>query len=80
MVFQCPGGTKFQQRTMVCDHWNHVKCQLSDQYYAANLRIGQKHMNFIDDGNFIMLTNTKLFPGESEMAEVLKMFHDIGDH
>lgn len=51
MAFECPGGTRFQQRTMVCDHWNQVKCSLSDQYYAANLRIGQKHLNFIDDGN-----------------------------
>ncbi len=51
MAFECPTGTRFQQRTMVCDHYNQVKCHLSADYYHANLRIGQKDLKFIDDGN-----------------------------
>jgi hypothetical protein len=49
MAFECPGGTRFQQRTMVCDHYNQVKCEQSAKFYHSNLRIGQKHLNFIDD-------------------------------
>lgn len=49
MAFECPGGTRFQQRTMVCDHQHLVDCFDSEQYFHSNLRIGQPDVNFIDD-------------------------------
>eukprot|EP00093_Oithona_nana_P012155 12155.XXX_485606_493248_1 [CDS] Oithona nana genome sequencing. len=49
MAFECPRGTRFQQRTMVCDHEHLVQCHNSEQYFHSNLRIGQANLNFIDD-------------------------------
>ncbi len=51
MAFECPVGTRFQQRTMVCDHAHGVDCKTSDRFYEANQRIGQKDRKFIDDDN-----------------------------
>ena len=49
MAFECPRGTRFQQRTMVCDHEHLVECHQSAKYFHSNLRIGQANVNFIDD-------------------------------
>lgn len=49
MAFECPRGTRFQQRTMVCDHQHLVECHNSAKYFHSNLRIGQANLNFIDD-------------------------------
>ena len=49
MAFECPQGTRFQQRTMVCDHEHLVECHQSAKYFHSNLRIGQANLNFIDD-------------------------------
>ena len=51
MAFECPAGTRFQQRTMVCDHEHLVECQNSEKYFHSNLRIGQANLNFIDDNH-----------------------------
>ena len=51
MAFECPAGTRFQQRTMVCDHKHLVECQNSEKYFHSNLRIGQANLNFIDDNH-----------------------------
>ena len=56
MAFHCPEGTRFQQRSMVCDHWNSVNCKQSEKFYSANLRIGQRNLKLIDDID----TNSKL--------------------
>ena len=53
MAFECPQGTRFQQRTMVCDHWHMVNCESSSQFYDANLRIGQRNLRLIDDFGII---------------------------
>ena len=39
MKFSCPQGTKFQQRTLVCDHAHSVDCQNSYNYFRNNLNI-----------------------------------------
>ncbi|TRY77082.1 hypothetical protein TCAL_02705 [Tigriopus californicus] len=49
LAFNCPRGTRFQQRTMVCDHWFMVNCENSASFYDGNLRIGQPGVNFLDD-------------------------------
>ena len=49
MACECPEGTRFQQRTMVCDHWYMVNCEISDRFYDTNLRIGQRNLRLIDD-------------------------------
>jgi hypothetical protein len=48
IMFSCPTGTKFQQRTLVCDHAYAVNCGESQKYFRNNERIGKKHLNFID--------------------------------
>ncbi len=48
MAFECPLGTRFQQRTMVCDHQYMVDCRSSHRYYDTNLRIGQRNLKLID--------------------------------
>ena len=42
MLFSCPQGTKFQQRTLVCDHAHQVNCEDSEKYYKNNENIGKK--------------------------------------
>ena len=48
MMFSCPQGTKFQQRTLVCDHAYAVNCDESQKFFKNNERIGKKNINFID--------------------------------
>jgi hypothetical protein len=48
ILFSCPTGTKFQQRTLVCDHAYSVNCQDSQKYFRNNERIGKKYLDFID--------------------------------
>ena len=55
MAFECPLGTKFQQRTMVCAHARQVQCQESARFYSNNLRIGQRDQRLLD-GIFVSLT------------------------
>ncbi|RZB40969.1 hypothetical protein BDFB_005302 [Asbolus verrucosus] len=47
--YTCPNATLFQQRMLICDHWYMVNCSKSEDDYAANLRIGQREMPFVDD-------------------------------
>jgi Chitin binding Peritrophin-A domain len=49
ITFECPEGTRFQQRTMVCDHEYSVNCSDAFKYYDANLRIGHRNVNLLDD-------------------------------
>ena len=49
ITFECPEGTRFQQRTMVCDHSYSVNCSDSFKFYDANLRIGHRNVNLLDD-------------------------------
>ena len=37
--YLCPNMTVFNQRFMVCDHWNHVNCSNSGEYYKLNKRM-----------------------------------------
>jgi len=39
MKFSCPKGTKFQQKTLVCDHAYSVHCQDSYKYFRNNINI-----------------------------------------
>ena len=39
--FLCPQGTKFDQRTMVCDFAKKVKCHNSSNYFHRNVIIHQ---------------------------------------
>jgi len=48
MPFECPYGTRFQQRNMVCAHAGQVDCGDSERFYHMNLRIGQRHRKLID--------------------------------
>ena len=48
MMFSCPPGTKFQQRTLVCDHAYAVHCDEGQKYFKNNERIGKKNIHFID--------------------------------
>jgi hypothetical protein len=48
MLFSCPLGTKFQQRTLVCNHAYEVNCKDSKKYFQNNERIGKKNLDFID--------------------------------
>ncbi len=53
MSFECPEGTRFEQRTMVCHHWEDVadqRCRQSHLFYSANLRIGRSGAKLIEDG------------------------------
>merc|ERR1711872_171148 len=42
MIFSCPQGTKFQQRTLVCDHAHSVNCPDSSKYFENNTKIWKK--------------------------------------
>ena len=44
-LFSCPQGTKFQQRTLVCDHAHQVNCEDSEKYYKNSENSGK--MNII---------------------------------
>ena len=48
MAFECPRGTRFEQRTMTCHHYYNVKCESSADFYHMNLRIGQRNLKLID--------------------------------
>merc|ERR1711874_164522 len=45
MLFSCPQGTKFQQRTLVCDHAHSVNCQDSTKYFKNNHKIWQNNQD-----------------------------------
>ena len=36
-AFLCPEGTKFNQRTLVCDHSRMVQCDEASSYYHKNV-------------------------------------------
>ena len=38
-AFLCPEGTKFNQRTLVCDHAAKVKCHQASSFFHRNLVI-----------------------------------------
>ena len=49
LLFSCPEGTRFQQRTMVCSHWHMVQCRDSDKHWHLNLRIGHRGQRLIEE-------------------------------
>ena len=49
ITFECPEGTRFQQRTMVCDHSYSVNCSDAYKFFDGNLRIGHRNVNLLDD-------------------------------
>lgn len=40
--FLCPEGTKFNQRTFVCDHAARVKCSEAGNFFHRNLILQQE--------------------------------------
>lgn len=74
LAFNCPRGTKFQQRTMVCDHWYMVNCENSASFYDGNLRIGRPGVNFLDDDDTnvpvmqLMIKESTIRPPKSSRA------------
>ena len=38
--FLCPNGTKFDQKTFVCNWWYNVDCNSSANYFSLNDLIG----------------------------------------
>ena len=75
MAFECPRGTRFQQRTMVCDHEHLVECHNSEQYFHSNLRIGQANLNFIDDRRKSKTTTSPLQSSFLVFPSLLNMMH-----
>ena len=43
-AFLCPEGTKFNQRTLVCDHARRVKCSEASSFFHRNLIIHEASM------------------------------------
>ncbi|XP_023329494.1 uncharacterized protein LOC111702146 isoform X2 [Eurytemora carolleeae] len=54
--FACSPGTRFQQKSLVCDHAYSVKCEESEKYFFLNKRIGFPHINLHD---FSPISNRK---------------------
>jgi len=48
--FLCPEGTKFNQRTFVCDHAARVKCSDASNFFHRNLIIHQESNTQRSDG------------------------------
>ena len=43
-AFLCPEATRFNQRTLVCDHAFRVKCSDSSSFFHRNLIIHEESM------------------------------------
>ena len=43
-AFLCPVGTKFNQRTLVCDHEDRVKCSQASRFFHRNVIIHEASM------------------------------------
>ena len=43
-AFLCPEGTRFNQRTLVCDHKFRVKCSDSSNFFHRNLIMHEESM------------------------------------
>ena len=69
-AFLCPEGTKFNQRTLVCDHARRVKCSEASSFFHRNLIIHEASMkvdrlnsskkktaNKEQQGNFLIVVN-----------------------
>ena len=43
-AFLCPEGTRFNQRTLVCDHQFRVSCSESSNFFHRNLIMHEESM------------------------------------
>lgn len=43
-AFLCPEGTRFNQRTLVCDHAERVECQEASSFFHRNLILHQESL------------------------------------
>ena len=43
-AFLCPEGTRFNQRTLVCDHHFRVSCSESSNFFHRNLIMHEESM------------------------------------
>ena len=71
-AFLCPEGTKFNQRTLVCDHAAKVKCHQASSFFHRNLVIHEASLKASGGGRDNKVSgenNRNLQPKKQEIVK-----------
>ena len=73
-AFLCPEGTKFNQRTLVCDHAAKVKCHQASSFFHRNLVIHEASLKASGGGrdNKVSGENNRNLQPKKEELETAK--------